>query len=134
MLLQDLNRRDVLKSLVGMTAAMMAPASLLGQSGGAASAPARDRLGDLLPQRKLGKTGAMVTMLGLGGHHVGKQSDEAESQRIIETAIGGGVRFFDTAVVYQNGGSEERYGKLLTPKYRDVIFLMTKSRTTEAAK
>jgi aryl-alcohol dehydrogenase-like predicted oxidoreductase len=132
MLTQDMNRREILKSLVGMTAALMVPGAVLGQTT-APAGPARDRLGELLPQRKLGKTGAMVTMLGLGGSHVGRPS-EAEAEKMIETAIAGGVRFFDTAVVYQNGGSEERYGKFLTPKYRDIIFLMTKSRTQEPAK
>lgn len=38
-----------------------------------------------------------------------------------------GVRFYDTARGYQKGVSEEFYGKFLTPKYRDNIFLMTKS-------
>jgi aryl-alcohol dehydrogenase-like predicted oxidoreductase len=46
---------------------------------------------------------------------------------VIETAIEGGIRFFDTAHSYGNGTSEERYGKYLVPKYRDHIFLMTKS-------
>jgi predicted aldo/keto reductase-like oxidoreductase len=46
-----------------------------------------------------------------------------------------GVRFFDTARGYQRGGSEEYMGRFLTPKYRDDIFLMTKSfsRTGEKA-
>jgi aryl-alcohol dehydrogenase-like predicted oxidoreductase len=114
-----------------MTAALMLPELAVGQDAPAtatAAPPARDRYGDILPYRKLGKTGAMVTMLGLGGSHVGRPS-EAEAQKIIETAIAGGVRFFDCAVVYQNGDAETRYGKFLTPKYRDVIFLMTKSQT-----
>jgi aryl-alcohol dehydrogenase-like predicted oxidoreductase len=125
----DLNRREILKSLFGMTAALMLPEMSAGQQAPATSpATVRDRYGELLPQRRLGKTGAMVTMLGLGGSHVGRPS-EAEAQKIIETAIAGGVRFFDCAVVYQNGGAETRYGQFLTPKYRDVIFLMTKSQT-----
>ena len=40
--------------------------------------------------------------------------------------------FFDTAESYQSGGSETRLGKLLTPKYRDVIYLMTKSTARNA--
>jgi aryl-alcohol dehydrogenase-like predicted oxidoreductase len=127
----ELNRREVLKSLAAMTAALLAT-SAAGQNQPGTQPAARDKFGDLLPQRKLGKTGAMVTMLGLGGSHVGRPS-EAEAQKMIETAIAGGVRFFDTAAVYQNGGSENRYGKFLTPKYRDVIFLMTKTRSGDAA-
>jgi hypothetical protein len=33
----------------------------------------------------------------------------------------------------QRGGSETHYGKLLTPKYRDVVFLMTKTTARDAA-
>ena len=41
--------------------------------------------------------------------------------------MAGGIRFFDTAESYDNGGSETRYGKYLVPKYRDEVFIMTKS-------
>jgi aryl-alcohol dehydrogenase-like predicted oxidoreductase len=85
-----------------------------------------DKFGNLLPLRKLGTTGEQVTMLGVGGYHVGWTS-EKDAQEVIETAINGGIRFFDTAHNYGNGTSEERYGKYLVPKYRDSVFLMTKS-------
>lgn len=52
---------------------------------------------------------------------------------MIESAIEEGVRFFDTAENYGNGLSEERYGRYLTPKYRDSIFLMTKTAAPDAA-
>jgi Aldo/keto reductase family len=39
---------------------------------------------------------------------------------------------FDTAESYGPRTSEERYGKYLTPKYRDQIFLMTKSTAKDA--
>lgn len=138
----DLNRRDLLKSVLALTAGLMAPATARAAEGTAAAPgalasvpatqPAHDKFGDLLPQRKLGRTGAWVTMLGIGGSHIGRMSED-EAQKTIETAIAGGVRFFDTAVVYQNGGSESRLGRLLTPKYRDVVFLMTKTRAPDAA-
>jgi uncharacterized protein len=65
-------------------------------------------------------------MLGLGGFHVGSLGDR-EAQAMIEAAIDGGIRFFDNAQEYQNGGSEAKYGRFLTPRYRDHIFLMTKT-------
>ncbi len=83
-------------------------------------------MGALLPQRKLGTTGAVVTNLGLGGGHI-TGVPEATAQAMIEKALEEGVRFFDTAVLYGNGISESRYGKHLTPKYRDVSFIMTKT-------
>ncbi|MBE83298.1 MAG: aldo/keto reductase [Gemmatimonadetes bacterium] len=94
--------------------------------------PKRDQWGDLLPERKLGATGESVTMLGTGGAHVGRAETDAEAHAIVETAISGGVRFFDTAHSYQSGRSEERYGRFLTPKYRDGIFLMTKTTAKDA--
>lgn len=113
-----MERRDFLQKMSLAASAMLVPAQLVfGKD---------DRLGKLLPLRPLGNTGEMVTMLGVGGWHVGAV-DEKEAQRIIETAIEEGVRFFDTAHAYQKGESEIRYGKWLTPKYRKDIFLMTKS-------
>jgi predicted aldo/keto reductase-like oxidoreductase len=48
-------------------------------------------------------------------------------REVVEKAIEGGIRFFDTAESYDNGGSEIRYGKYLVPKYRDEVFIMSKS-------
>ncbi len=90
-----------------------------------------DKLGEALPIRTLGRTGEQVTMLGLGGYHFGALGDR-DAQAMIETAIESGVRFFDTAVLYQSGGSEQSYGKHLVPRYRDDIFLMTKTLGRDA--
>ena len=94
------------------------------------SMPPRDKFGELLPIRKLGKTGEKVTMLGVGGFHIG-WTTERDAEEVIETAIAGGIRFFDTAHNYGKGTSEERYGKYLIPKYRDHIFLMTKTQALD---
>ena len=93
--------------------------------------PARDRLGELLPQRRLGKTGQNVTMLGLGGAHIARM-DKAEAQRTIEAALEGGIRFFDNAEMYGSGEGERRYGEFLSPDYRDVAFIMTKTTARDA--
>jgi len=96
-----------------------------------ADEPASDQLGQTLPRRLLGRTGEKVTMLGLGGFHVGSL-DDRNAQALIEAAIEGGVRFFDNAQQYQSGGSEAKYGRFLMPKYREHIFLMTKSVARDA--
>ncbi|MDH5602589.1 MAG: aldo/keto reductase, partial [Cyclobacteriaceae bacterium] len=116
-----MEKRDFLKYLTSLTAAMLLPFKGPGQPG-----PLRDRLGEILPMRKLGKTGKEVTMLGVGGYHVG-WTTEKDAQEVIEAALEGGVRFFDNAESYGPHTAENRYGKYLTPKYRDLIFLMTKS-------
>jgi aryl-alcohol dehydrogenase-like predicted oxidoreductase len=120
-------RRDFIRNMTQLTAGLMATGSM---AGGKAAAP-RDSWGELLPLRKLGKTGELVTMLGVGGFHIGWTS-ERDAQEVIETAIAGGIRFFDTAHNYQGGTSEKRYGQFLLPKYRDDIFLMTKSQAGDA--
>lgn len=119
------NRRTFLKSLAGVTAGLtMAPKSF-------SQAASSDRLGEVLPKRKLGRTGEYVTMLGTGGFHIG-WTTERDAQEVIEASLEGGVRFFDTAESYSAGRSEERYGKYLTPKYRDLVFLMSKSTGRDA--
>jgi aryl-alcohol dehydrogenase-like predicted oxidoreductase len=48
-----------------------------------------------MPYRTLGRTGEKVSLVGLGGYHLGKQADEQESLRIIRTAIDNGINFMD---------------------------------------
>lgn len=117
-------RRDFLKYLAMLTGSLMLPVSGFANSG-------KDKWGKLLPLRKLGKTGVDVTMLGLGGAHIG-WTTEKEAQGVIEKAIEGGIRFFDCAESYSDGGSESRFGRFLVPKYRDDVFIMTKSTATDA--
>lgn len=119
------DRRMFIKSLTGAAAAI----TLAGTS--KAASPERDRLGEILPKRKLGRTNEYVTMLGTGGYHVG-WTTERDAQEVIEASLEGGVRFFDTAESYGNGTSELRYGKYLTPRYRDLIFLTSKSTGSDA--
>jgi aryl-alcohol dehydrogenase-like predicted oxidoreductase len=123
-------RREFMAMLAGCTLSLMAPGFSLGDEKAAEAADSpSDRLGTLLPLRKLGSSGAVVTNLGVGGDHVGSAS-EKDAQAIIEKALEEGVRFFDNAPLYSGGKAEERYGKFLTPKYRDVAFIMTKTLAT----
>lgn len=100
-----------------------------GEAHAAPQPPPDDKLGRRLPLRRLGGTGVEVTMLGAGGVHIGDAS-ERDAEEVIEAAIVEGVRFFDTANMYSGGRSEERLGKYLVPKYREHVFLMTKSLAT----
>jgi aryl-alcohol dehydrogenase-like predicted oxidoreductase len=82
---------------------------------------------DAIPQRPLGKTGAKVSALGLGGHHLGAASDYNVCERIVHEAIDAGVTFFDNCWEYNNGRSEEWLGRALAAgnKRRNVL-VMTK--------
>ena len=89
-----------------------------------------------VPYRVLGKTGVPVSLVGLGGFHIGQESvTEQDSLRLIRTAIDRGINFMDNSWDYHDGGSEIRMGKALQGGYRDKVFLMTKidGRTREEA-
>jgi predicted aldo/keto reductase-like oxidoreductase len=88
-----------------------------------------------VPRRPLGRTGEKVSMVGLGGYHIGSQKDEQESIRIIRTALDSGINFLDNCWDYNGGESEVRMGKALRDGYRQRAFVMTKidGRTKKAA-
>ena len=82
-----------------------------------------------LPQRALGRTGAEVSVLCLGGWHIGfaASQDEAAAIRVMHAAIDEGVTFFDNSWDYHDGGSENVMGKALASEgRRHKVFLMTK--------
>jgi uncharacterized protein len=82
---------------------------------------------DGLPKRPLGKTGEKVSIICLGGWHIGA-IDEALAIALMHEAIDEGVTFFDNAWDYHDGGSEEVMGKALASEgRRDKVFLMTKN-------
>jgi aryl-alcohol dehydrogenase-like predicted oxidoreductase len=88
-----------------------------------------------VPTRTLGRSGEKVSMVGLGGYHIGMQKDEQESVSIIRSALDHGVNFLDNCWDYNDGQSEVRMGKALRDGYRQKAFLMTKidGRTKKAA-
>jgi predicted aldo/keto reductase-like oxidoreductase len=85
--------------------------------------------------RPLGRTGERISAIGLGGFHLGKPKDPADSVRIVRTAIDQGVNFMDNSWDYNGGESEIRMGNALRDGYRQKVFLMTKidGRTKESA-
>lgn len=78
-----------------------------------------------VPTRTLGATEEKVSLLCVGGYHMGTMDDEATATRFLHEAIDLGVSFMDNAWEYHNGKSEEWMGKGLKGK-RDQAFLMTK--------
>jgi len=80
-----------------------------------------------MPKRRLGRTGIEVSLIGLGGWHLGfKSMDEELSIRIIRSAIDNGINFMDNCWDYNEGASEIRMGKALRDGYRERAFVMTK--------
>lgn len=85
--------------------------------------------------RTLGLTGERVSAIGLGGFHVAKPDDPAETTRLVRAAIDGGITFMDNCWDYHRGEAEVRMGAALRDGYRQKVFLMTKldAHTAEAA-
>jgi len=111
----SLSRRDFL----GMTAASLL---LAGRLSAAATPDSKNGI----PHRTLGRTGEKVSLIGLGGYHLGKKSDPDESIRIIRNGIDEGINFLDNCWDYNDGESEIRMGRALRDGYRQKAFLMTK--------
>jgi aryl-alcohol dehydrogenase-like predicted oxidoreductase len=76
-------------------------------------------------RRAFGRHLDQVSILGLGGYHLGTVATVAEAVRIVHAAVDGGVNFLDNAWEYHGGTSEERMGRAIHDRRADV-FLMTK--------
>jgi uncharacterized protein len=83
-------------------------------------------LADSIPRRKFGKHSDEVSVLGLGGHHLGNAATLQDAISILHEAVDHGINFCDNAWEYNNHRSEEWMGKALAGGYRDKVFLMTK--------
>ena len=117
----QIGRREFLK-----VSALAAALAALGP------APATVEKRNGMPYRTLGKTGERVSLLCVGGYHIGvKDLSEAESVRLQRTAIDEGVNFLDNAYIYHKGRSENLMGKAMRDGYRDKVFLMTKHYAKE---
>jgi aryl-alcohol dehydrogenase-like predicted oxidoreductase len=79
-----------------------------------------------IPKRQFGRHPDRISVLGLGGHHLGDASTVSEATNIVHEAIASGITFFDNAWEYNDHRSEEWLGAGLRGGYRDKVFLMTK--------
>jgi aryl-alcohol dehydrogenase-like predicted oxidoreductase len=116
----DKTRRDFLKQAVaGATVAALAE-SVLAQTAPASATG--------LPTRVLGRTGQRVSILALGGWHIGTFTEDAEAIRHVQAALDEGITFFDNAWDYHDGRSEDLMGRALAEGGRRArAFLMTKN-------
>jgi predicted aldo/keto reductase-like oxidoreductase len=110
------NRRDFLKkSLVGLAGVSMLPASL----GAKTSKPAETGLsGDLLPTRKLGKTGLDIPLISLG-------AGNSNNPQLVKAAYEAGIKLFFSATYYGEGNNEKMLGDALKDIPRDKILVGT---------
>src|ERR1700739_181638 len=123
-----MERRDFIKSAVAsaVTAGTTLSASEPAQNSPRGSSPVSRPMAPDMQYRDLGRTGEKVSAIGLGGYHLGKQTDPAESIRLVRTAIDRGITFMDNCWDYNDGISEVRMGQALAGGDRSKVFLMTK--------
>src|SRR3954449_10296335 len=133
-------RRGILGALLGaVMAASKAARGAKKQAGGGAKGEVpkgkyRIPSGARAKTRVLGRTGQRVSIVGLGGYHLGLPP-ESEAIRMVRTALDHGMNFLDNCWDYNDGESEKRMGKALRDGYRQKAFLMTKldGRTAQSA-
>ena len=120
-----MERRDFLKTAA--VAGMAGAATSMGaQTSPAGHGPVSRPMSPDMQYRDLGRTGEKVSAIGLGGYHIGKQADPAESVRLVRAAIDRGITFMDNCWDYNDGISEVRMGQALRDGYRNKVFQMTK--------
>ncbi len=88
-----------------------------------------------MQQRRLGRSGPLVSALGLGCMGMSQSygpGDDAESMRTLNRAIELGVTLFDTAAVYGLGENERLVGRFLKQR-RPQVVLATKCGIVRAA-
>ncbi|CAG0969628.1 NDP-hexose C3-ketoreductase / dTDP-4-oxo-2-deoxy-alpha-D-pentos-2-ene 2,3-reductase [Myxococcaceae bacterium] len=86
-----------------------------------------------MKRRRLGRTGLVVSEIGLGTMTFGSMADETQSRAILDRAFDAGVDFLDVAEIYPvppdskwAGASEEIVGKWLADRPRDAVVIATK--------
>jgi predicted aldo/keto reductase-like oxidoreductase len=118
-----MERRDFLKTaaVAGIGATITANAQTR-----PSTAPVKRPESPDMIYRELGTTGERVSAIGMGGYHLGMQSDPTESVRLIHAGVDHGITFLDNCWDYNDGTSEVRMGQALRDSYRQKVFLMTK--------
>jgi aryl-alcohol dehydrogenase-like predicted oxidoreductase len=86
-----------------------------------------------MKQNRLGRTGLMVSEIGMGTMTFGTMADETQSLAILDKAFDAGVTFLDTAEMYPvppnakyAGRTEEICGKWLANRPRDSVIVASK--------
>ncbi len=77
-------------------------------------------------------TGVEVSEMCLGTMMFGDRCDEAESARILDTAVAQGVTFIDTAAAYCGGVTEEILGRITKGKRQDLFIGTKVTKNTDA--
>lgn len=134
-----MERRDFLRSAAAAGLAAAAPEGMAQDASHPGKAtnkvPVRRPEHPDMLYRDLGTTGERVSVIGMGGFHLAKDSSitAEDATHLVRSASDQGITFFDNCWDYNDGLSEVRLGQALKDGYREKVFLMTKldARTAE---
>jgi aryl-alcohol dehydrogenase-like predicted oxidoreductase len=76
---------------------------------------------DLLEYRRLGRSGLIVSVVGLGTNNFGGRCDREQSEAVVHHALDLGITCIDTADIYGRGLSEEFIGGAIRGHRHDVV-------------
>jgi predicted aldo/keto reductase-like oxidoreductase len=122
----EIERRSFIQAGLVSAGTAFASSVLHSQIASAALPPqTTNSTAEQIPRRAFGKTGEQVSIIGLGGYHLGTVQSSDLAVRLMQEAVDAGVTFFDNAWEYNDHRSEEWMGLGLQGR-RDKVFLMTK--------
>src|ERR1700751_1577726 len=122
----EIERRRFIQAGLASAGTVLATSVVPGQIASAAAPLAMTNTGpDQIPRKPLGRTGEQVSIIGLGGYHLGTVQSSDLAVRLVQEAVDAGVTFFDNAWEYNDHRSEEWMGLGLQGR-RDKVFLMSK--------
>jgi uncharacterized protein len=114
--MKNKDRRDFLKkSLFGLAGASMIPASLEAKTSQSHSPFLSS---EVLPTRKLGKTGLDIPLISLG-------AGNSNNPQLVKAAYEAGIRLFFSATYYGEGNNEKMLGDALKDIPRDKVLIGT---------
>jgi aryl-alcohol dehydrogenase-like predicted oxidoreductase len=88
-----------------------------------------------MEQRNLGKSGLLVSVVGLGCNNFGGRIDLAATRKVVHKALDLGITFFDEADTYGDprGSSEACLGEILGDRRKDIVLATKFARPMDAS-
>ena len=78
-------------------------------------------------RNQLGRTDVRVSALGIGGGSLFNAIGDRGFREVVDEAWKQGLRYFDTAPLYADGLSEQRFGEALATRSRTEFVLSSKT-------
>jgi aryl-alcohol dehydrogenase-like predicted oxidoreductase len=86
-----------------------------------------------LEQRNLGKSGLIVSLVGLGCNNFAGRIDFNATRAVVHKALDLGITLFDNADTYgERGGAEEYLGRILGDRRKDIVLATKFGRPMDA--